>query len=130
MFALSGENMTKRLRSDCFKAMLKQDLEWFDKPNNNVGSLTTRLAVETAAVQGATGVKIGNILMNISNLGVGIVLAFYYSWVITLVIIAFMPFMVISGILQTKLLTGFAGKDKKVLEEAGKVKKIEYFIFN
>lgn len=94
MFAYSGENMTKRLRSECFKTMLKQDLEWFDKQENNVGSLTARLAVETAAIQGATGAKIGNILMNIANLGVGIVLAFYYSWVITLVIIAFIPFMV------------------------------------
>jgi len=29
--------------------------------------------------------------------------------------------MILSGILQTKLLTGFAGKDKKSLEDAGKV---------
>ena len=34
MFAVSGENMTKRIRSECFKAMLSQDLEWFDRPEN------------------------------------------------------------------------------------------------
>ncbi len=58
MFALSGENMTKRIRSDCFKALLKQDLEYFDSPQNNVGTLTTRLAVEAASVQNVNFDKI------------------------------------------------------------------------
>jgi membrane protein implicated in regulation of membrane protease activity len=59
--------------------------------------------------------------MNIGNFGVGLILAFIYGWAITLVILAFVPFMVISGVLQTKLLTGFSSKDKEVLEEAGQV---------
>jgi membrane protein implicated in regulation of membrane protease activity len=59
--------------------------------------------------------------MNIGNFGVGLILAFIYGWAITLVILAFVPFMVISGVLQTKMLTGFSSKDKEVLEEAGQV---------
>ena len=51
-----------RLRSECFKAMLKQDLEWHDKAENSVGTLTTKLATETASVQKVTGFKIGIIL--------------------------------------------------------------------
>ena len=43
--------------------MLKQDVSWFDKNENNVGNLSTRLATETSAVQKATGLKIGTILM-------------------------------------------------------------------
>nr|UOU03320.1 ATP-binding cassette subfamily B1-2 [Brachionus rubens] len=121
MFGLSGENMTKRIRSQAFKAMLSQEISYFDKPENNVGTLTTRLAVEAAAIQGATGVRLGGVLMNIGNFGIGLILAFVYGWVITLVIIAFVPFMIISGVLQTKLITGFAGKDKEILEEAGKI---------
>lgn len=60
--------------------------------------------------------------MNISNFGVGLVLSFIYGWAITLVILAFVPFMIISGVLQTKMLTGFSEKDKEALEEAGQVK--------
>ena len=59
--------------------------------------------------------------MNIGNFGVGLILAFIYGWAVTLVILAFVPFMVISGVLQTKMLTGFSSKDKEVLEEAGQV---------
>jgi ABC-type multidrug transport system fused ATPase/permease subunit len=121
MFGLSGENLTKRIRSGAFKSMLSQEIGWYDRPENNVGTLTTRLAVEAAAVQGAVGIRIGGVLMNLGNLGVGLVLAFVFGWAITLVIIAFIPFLVVGGILQTKMMVGFAGKDKKILEEAGKV---------
>ena len=60
--------------------------------------------------------------MNISNFGVGLVIAFVYGWAITLLILGFVPFMIISGVLQTKMLTGFSAKDKEVLEEAGQVR--------
>nr|QUF59434.1 ATP-binding cassette transporter Abcb1-1 [Brachionus angularis] len=120
MFGLSGENLTKRLRSKGFETMLKQEIGWFDDADNNVGKLCTRLAVEAAAVQGATGVRIGFMLMNLGNLGVGLVLALVYGWAIALTILAFVPFMIISGILQTQMLTGFSKKDKEILEEAGK----------
>ncbi len=100
--------------------MLSQEIGWFDKPENNVGTLTTRLATEAAAVQGATGSRLGGILMNVANLGVGIVLAFIYGWAITLVVLAFIPFIIISGVLQTKMMSGFSGKDKEAIEEAGK----------
>ncbi|CAF4760003.1 unnamed protein product, partial [Rotaria magnacalcarata] len=33
----------------------------------------------------------------------------------------FVPFMVIGGFLQSRLMTGFASKDKEALEDAGKV---------
>lgn len=59
--------------------------------------------------------------MNIGNFGVGLVLALYYGWALTLLILAFVPFMIISGVLQMKMLTGFSGKDKEILEEAGKI---------
>jgi hypothetical protein len=49
-------------------------------------------------------------LQNISNLGVGIILAFFYGWSLTLVTLAFIPFMIIAGFLQTYLLTGFANR--------------------
>lgn len=97
LFGLSGENMTKRLRARAFKIMLSQDIGWFDDKANNVGTLCTKLSVEAAAVQGATGVQLGNVFMNVANLGVGLVLAFFYGWSITLVIIGFLPFLVISG---------------------------------
>lgn len=52
MFGLSGENLTKRLRSMTFKAFLSQEIGFFDNQENNVGVLCTKLATEASAVQG------------------------------------------------------------------------------
>ncbi|CAF1309030.1 unnamed protein product, partial [Rotaria sordida] len=121
LFALSGEALTQRLRTKIFRTLLRQGVAYFDQAENNTGALCTRLATEASDVQGATGVRIGTILQNISNLGVGIVLAFIYGWSLTLVILAFVPFMILAGFLQIYLLTGFANKDRQVLEDAGKI---------
>ena len=67
--------------------------------------------------------------MNISNLGVGIVLALYYGWSIALLIIAFVPLLIMSGVIQTKVLAGFAGKDKENLEKVSRNQSLENFLF-
>ncbi|CAF1223645.1 unnamed protein product [Rotaria sordida] len=121
LFAISGETLTQRLRAKIFQTLLRQEITYFDRPENNTGALCTRLATEASDVQGATGIRIGTMLQNISNLGVGIILAFIYSWSLTLIMLAFVPFMIIAGFLQMYLLTGFTTKDKKVLENAGKI---------
>ncbi|CAF3631938.1 unnamed protein product [Rotaria sp. Silwood1] len=121
LFAISGETLTQRLRAKIFQTLLKQDIAYFDRPENNTGALCTRLSTEASDVQGATGIRIGTMLQNIANLGVGIILAFIYSWSLTLVMLAFVPFMIVAGFLQMYLLTGFTNNDKKALENAGKV---------
>lgn len=59
--------------------------------------------------------------MNMGNFGVGLIISFVFSWAITLLILAFVPFMILSGILQTKMLTGFGSKDKEIIEATGKL---------
>ncbi len=44
--------MTKRLRARAFEAMLRQEIDWFDDKDNNVGKLCTQLAVDASAVRG------------------------------------------------------------------------------
>ncbi|XP_061530011.1 ATP-dependent translocase ABCB1-like isoform X4 [Phycodurus eques] len=51
-FGKSGEILTLKLRLAAFKALMRQDLAWFDDHKNSVGMLTTRLASDAAQVQG------------------------------------------------------------------------------
>ncbi|CAH1787977.1 unnamed protein product [Owenia fusiformis] len=121
MFGLSGEQLTMRLRGMTFKAMLRQEIAWFDDHTNNTGALCTRLATDASSVQGATGSRLGMIVQNIANIGTGLVIAFIFGWKLSLVILAFIPLIVLCGAVETRVLTGVANKDKKALEKAGKV---------
>uniref|UniRef100_A0A8B9VZP6 Bile salt export pump n=1 Tax=Anas zonorhyncha TaxID=75864 RepID=A0A8B9VZP6_9AVES len=120
-FAKSGELLTRRLRKIGFRAMLGQDIGWFDDRRNSPGALTTRLATDASQVQGATGSQIGMIVNSFTNIGVAIIIAFYFSWKLSLVIMCFLPFLALSGAVQAKMLTGFAAQDKKALEATGRV---------
>ena len=51
----------------------------------------------------------GSIVQSIANLGTAFVIAFIYGWKLTLLIVAFLPFIMIAGALQMKLLQGVAG---------------------
>uniref|UniRef100_A0A3Q3JXB6 Bile salt export pump n=1 Tax=Monopterus albus TaxID=43700 RepID=A0A3Q3JXB6_MONAL len=120
-FAMSGELLTRRLRKVGFQAMLKQEIGWFDDPSNSPGALTTRLATDASMIRGATGSQIGMVVNSLTNIGASFIIAFYFSWKLTLVIMCFLPLIGLSGVFQAKMLTGFANEDKKSMEAAGQV---------
>ncbi|CAF3770521.1 unnamed protein product [Rotaria sp. Silwood1] len=121
MFAYSGETLTKRLRSEAFRAILRQEINYFDQARHNTGVLCTRLATEASAVQGASGIRFGFFCQNFVSIGMGIIIGFVFSWQLTLLTIAFLPLMIFGAYLQIRVTAAFESKDKEFIEDAGKV---------
>ncbi|CAH2282580.1 ATP-binding cassette sub-family B member 5-like isoform X1 [Pelobates cultripes] len=121
MFGRSGEVLTTRLRQMAFNAMLRQEISWFDDKKNSTGALTTRLATDASQIQTATGSRLGLIAENLSSMGLSIILGFAFGWELSLLILGMTPILVVTGLLETRALTGFANRDKKQLQHAGKI---------
>ncbi|XP_037019811.2 ATP-binding cassette sub-family B member 5 [Artibeus jamaicensis] len=120
-YGRAGEILTMRLRHLAFKAMLYQDISWFDDKENNTGALTTILAIDIAQIQGATGSRIGVLTQNATNMGLSVIISFIYGWEMTLLILSIAPVLALTGMVETSAMTGFANKDKQELKRAGKI---------
>lgn len=75
----------------------------------------------------ATGSQIGMIVNSLANIGVALIISFYFSWKLTLLILCFLPFIALSSGFQASMLTGFAKQDKEAMEAAGQVRYDSYF---
>ncbi|XP_069504362.1 ATP-binding cassette sub-family B member 5-like isoform X2 [Ambystoma mexicanum] len=121
LYGRSGEVLTMRLRQMAFKSILRQDICWFDDKNNSTGALTTRLATEASQIQTATGSRLGLIAQNVSSMGLSVIIAFVFGWEMALLILGMAPVLAVAGMLETSALAGFANRDKKQLQSAGKI---------
>ncbi|XP_065439375.1 ATP-dependent translocase ABCB1-like isoform X1 [Chrysemys picta bellii] len=121
MFGNSGEVLTKRLRSLSFKALLQQEIGWYDDPKNTIGVLLTRLATDASQVKGATGSRLGLFTKTASTLLTAIIIACVYDWRLTLLILACIPFVIAASAIRLSSVAGQESKDQKALEEAGRI---------
>ncbi|NXB80580.1 MDR1 protein, partial [Donacobius atricapilla] len=121
MFGKSGETLTMRLRSLSFRALLQQEIGWYDDQKNAVGVLLTRLATDASQVKGATGSRLALMTMTFFTLVTAIIIAFVYGWQLTLLILACIPFIVGANAVNASSMSGHAAEDQKALEEAGRI---------
>ncbi|XP_015773938.1 PREDICTED: multidrug resistance protein 1-like [Acropora digitifera] len=117
------ELLTARLRRMAFAAMLKQEMAYFDDPLHSTGALTTALSTHASAVQGATGMRLGQIAMSLSTTVACLVYAFINGWKLTLVVLAIIPFLIIAAAIQMKFFAGGggAGIGDDALVQSGKI---------
>ncbi|XP_033639476.1 LOW QUALITY PROTEIN: ATP-dependent translocase ABCB1-like [Asterias rubens] len=117
----SGGELTMRVRRIAFKAMLRQDIAYFDDHKNSSGALTTRLSTEASLISGVTGSQFGFIVQAFSNIGVAIIIAFIFGWQLTLLVLAFLPLIAFSGLMQMKQQRSFAAQQQSSKESIGKI---------
>ncbi|CAF4806773.1 unnamed protein product [Rotaria sp. Silwood1] len=120
-FSMSSEGLTFRLRFRAYQTMLKNNVSWFDRAENSTGILCARLSTEASAVHEATGVLLEIFLRSFANLAIGIILGLYASWQLTLLMCIFVPFLILSGWLQTKVLSRFVKMDSIAMEKAANI---------
>ena len=116
-FARSGEALTVRMRVMSFAAMLRQEMGWYDKEENQHGILITRLSKDAAALKGMSGVTIGAFLNAVGTLVAGLTISFIAGWKLTLVLLCFTPFIVLTGYMLGQRISK-AGQKKVVSTHA------------
>jgi len=105
-FGVIGENITLNMRDKLYSSILKKHMGWFDNRDNSPGILTSVLASEAQSVRGASSEGVAVIVQSAIAMLVGLVISFSYSWRTALVALACSPFMILSGIIESKFQQG------------------------
>eukprot|EP00727_Mastigamoeba_balamuthi_P005492 m51a1_g1562 putative multidrug resistance protein 1-like (3087) ;mRNA; r:38021-50690 len=118
---IAGERQTKYLRYECFKAMMRQEIGWFDDKRNMTGVLTTRLATEATMLHNLTGNQLAVLLSMVSTIAAGVAIAFTGSWKVALVVSAVVPFLGVAAAIDFRRMISYQMELKQAYEDAGQI---------
>ena len=74
----------------------------------------------------AAGSRLGTVAMGISTIVACVVYAFYNGWMLSLVVLGFIPFLVVASTIQMKVFAGssLSGEGEDELVQSGKVRDV------
>jgi len=111
-FAVASQRLVSRVRLLTFSAMLHQEVGWFDLDENSSGALVSRLATDSATLQAMTSDTLNQGLVNLTTLVIGFGIAFYYSWEMTLILLATSPILIFTSFIQAQMMSGTINSKK------------------
>ncbi|KAK3192192.1 hypothetical protein K4F52_001822 [Lecanicillium sp. MT-2017a] len=82
-----AQSLSHKLRKQSFNDMLRQDLQFFDRSENNTGALASRVDSNPQSILELMGFNVGLILISVLNVAACSILAIAYSWRIGLVVV-------------------------------------------
>lgn len=117
---VTGERQAAGIRKLYLKAILRQDIAFFDK-ETGAGEVIGRMSGDTVLIQDAMGEKVGKFLQMISTFIGGFVVAFIKGWLLTLVMLSSIPLLAISGAAMTIIVSKMATRGQAAYGKAATV---------
>eukprot|EP00249_Psilotum_nudum_P017807 c26498_g2_i1 orf=1-1242(-) len=116
----TGERQSARMRTEYLKAMLNQDVGFFDI-DTSTGEIVSSISSDTALVQDAISEKMGHYLHYMARFFAGFAVGFSSVWQLTLLTLAVVPLMALAGGSYAAVMIGLTSKSQKAYGEAGKI---------
>jgi len=101
LFTLAGERIICKLRMQVFRALLRQEVGFFDEQTS--GALVSRLTNDTGTLQNAASTNISMFLRSASSLLLSIIIMFATSWKLTLAMLGTVPIVSILAVVMGQL---------------------------
>ncbi|GKT51747.1 leptomycin B resistance protein pmd1 [Colletotrichum spaethianum] len=101
-----GQTLSQNVRKGLLSGILKQDLRFFDRPENAVGALNSRIDSQAQAILELMGFNVALAFLSFINVIASSILSLAYSWKLGLVgVFAGMPPLLLSGYARIRIET-------------------------
>jgi ATP-binding cassette subfamily B (MDR/TAP) protein 1 len=85
-FAIAGSKLTQRIRLKTFACLLRQEIAYFDRPENSSGAISVRLSSGIAALEQMIGTRLGVICETLALSCFGLLFGSFFSWQLTMIV--------------------------------------------
>ncbi|CAO2177105.1 unnamed protein product [Urochloa humidicola] len=119
-WTITGERQAARIRALYLKAILRQDIAYFDM-EMRTGQVTERMAGDTFLIQDAIGDKVGKSIQLLSTFFGGFIIAFTRGWLLALVMLSSIPPIALSFGIMSKLRIRLSTHMQAKYSDAGNV---------
>jgi len=99
---------------------MRQDISFFDRPENSAAALTSRLSTDTTGLQELVGINLALVLIVFINLTSSVALGIAYGWKLGLVVFSTLPLIFGSGYLRLRLETKFEQENSVIFAESAR----------
>lgn len=106
MFSVTGENLTYNVRRELLRGIIYKQVQWFDRENRAPGILTNILSEDVSSLNGMTTETVSVVVEAALGLILGLVIALFINWKMTLITTALTPIMIIGVIAMSRLQWG------------------------
>ncbi|KAH7318851.1 P-loop containing nucleoside triphosphate hydrolase protein [Rhizoctonia solani] len=121
VFGLTAARLTRKLRSLSLRAILRQDIGWFDEDKHSTGALTSTLSENPQKVYGLAGATLGAILQSIACLIGASAIGLAYGWKLALVAFACIPLVISAGYTRLRVVVLKDQSNKEAHEESAQL---------
>lgn len=116
----TGERQSARIRLNYLKAMLSQDVGFFDT-DTSTGEIVVGISSDTILMQEAIGEKTGNYIHYMARFFAGFAVGFSSVWQLTLVTLSVVPLIAMAGGFYAYIMVGLTNKSQDAYVKAGEI---------
>eukprot|EP00249_Psilotum_nudum_P022768 c28638_g1_i1 orf=285-3995(-) len=116
----TGERQSTRMRTEYLKAMLSQDVGFFDT-DTSTGEIVIGISSDTILVQEAIGEKAGHYIHYTGRFFAGFAVAFSSVWKLSLLTLCVLPLIALAGGAYAYIMIELTSKSQKAYVQAGEI---------
>jgi ATP-binding cassette subfamily B (MDR/TAP) protein 1 len=117
-FAVSTEKLARRVRDATLRAILRQNIGYFDEKAHDLIRMASKLSSSATDLMGLSGIVIGNIVTFSSTIALALGIGLGVAWKLSLFCLPLVPILAALGWVRLKVIMVFDGKIRQAGEEA------------
>ncbi|KAE8846553.1 hypothetical protein CFE70_002941 [Pyrenophora teres f. teres 0-1] len=117
-FAVSTERLARRVRDATLRAILRQNIGYFDEKAHDLIRMASKLSSSATDLMGLSGIVIGSIVTFSSTIVLALGVGLGVAWKLSLFCLPLVPILAGLGWVRLKVIMVFDGKIRQAGEEA------------